>query len=130
MKQWIAAWPKGSDLLSRVPGSNEYQIPAMGVGDRLLVVLSQFKQAGMEAGKEVREVEKLGLYYVATTPALANARQLREFAVRTVQRMTTGEDRVKYDHMFGAGDPENKTFWAASAPVAGDLANRFLAVED
>lgn len=130
MKQRIAARPKGSDLLSRIPGSNEYQIPAMGVGDRLLVALSQFKQAGMEAGKEVQAVEKLGLYYVATTPGLANARQLREFAVRAVQRMPTGEDRVKYDHMFSAGDPENKTFWAASATVAGDLVNRFLAVED
>ena len=84
----------------------------------------------MEAGKEVQAVEKLGLYYVATTPGLANARQLREFAVRAVPRMPIGEDRVKYDHMFSAGDPENKTFWAASAPVAGDLVNRFLAVED
>ncbi len=45
MKQRIASRAKGNDLLSRVPGINEYQIPPMGIGDRLLVVLSQFRQA-------------------------------------------------------------------------------------
>ena len=130
MKQRIAARPKGTDMLSRIPGGNEYQIPAMGVGDRVLVALSQFLQAGKEAGKEGQSVEKLGLYFVATTPRLANARQLREFAVRAVERMPLGEDRIKYDHLFGAGDPENKTFWAQSSPVAGDLANRYVAVRE
>jgi pimeloyl-ACP methyl ester carboxylesterase len=130
MKQRIAARPKGTDMLSRIPGGNEYQIPAMGVGDRVLVALSQFLQAGKEAGKEVKSVEKLGLYFVATTPRLANARQLREFAVRAVERIPLGEDRIKYDHLFGAGDPDNKTFWAQSSPVAGDLANRYVAVRE
>ena len=130
MKQRIASRLKGTDMLSRIPGSNEYQIPAMGVGDRVLVVLSQFLQAGREAGKEVQSVEKLGLYFVAATPRLANARQLPEFAVRAVDRMPPGEDRIKYDHLFGAGDPENKTFWAQSSTVAGDLVNRYLAVRD
>ena len=130
MKQRIASRPKGTDMLSRIPGGNEYQIPAMGVGDRVLVVLSQFLQAGREAGKEIQSVEKLGLYFVAATPRLANARQLREFAVRAVDRMPPGEDRIKYDHLFGAGDPENKTFWAQSSAVAGDLVNRYLAVRE
>ena len=53
MKQRIASRPKGTHMLSRIPGSNEHQIPAMGVGDRVLVVLGQFLQAGREAGKEV-----------------------------------------------------------------------------
>ena len=130
MKKRLEARPKGTDLLSRIPVANQYQIPAMGVGDRLLVVISQFKQAAREAGREIHSVEKLGLYYVATTPGLANARQLREFAVRAVGRLPAGEDRVKYDHLFAAGDPENKTFWAQAAPVAGDLVNRYLMVED
>ena len=130
MKQRIASRPKGTDMLSRIPGSNEHQIPAMGVGDRVLVVLSEFLQAGREARKEVQSVEKLGLYFVAATPPLANARQLPEFAVRAVDRMPPGEDRIKYDHLFGAGDPENKTFWAQSSTVAGDLVNRYLAVRD
>jgi len=130
MKQRIASRPKGTDMLSRIPGSNEYQTPAMGVGDRVLVVLSQFMQVGSEAGKEVQSVEKLGLYFVSATPRPANARQLPEFAVRAVGRMPPGEDRIKYDQLFGAGNPENKTFWAQSSTVAGYLVNRYLAVRD
>ena len=128
MKQRIAVRPKGNDLLSRVPGINEYQIPSMGIGDRLLVALSQFRQAAQETGKEVEWVEKFGLYYVALKPLLGNARQLREFAVRAVQRMPAGEDRIKYDHLFSAGDPENKAFWAEAVSAAGDFENRFVAV--
>ena len=94
------------------------------------MALRQFRQAGQEAGKEVQSVEKLGLYYVALTPNLNNARQLREFAVRAVQRMPSGEGRVKYDHLFSAGDQENKARWAESVPAAGDLENRFVSVHD
>ena len=130
MKQRIAARPKGEDLLSRIPGANEHQIPAMGIGDRVLVALTQFRQAGAESGKDVRSVEKLGLYYVAVTPRLDNARQLREFAVRAVERMPAGEDRVRYDHLFEPGDPQNKDFWIAATAAVGDLSNRYVAVED
>jgi hypothetical protein len=47
-------------------------------------------------------------------------------AVRTIERLPTGEDRVKYDHLFGAGDPQNKAFWMQSLPAAADLANRYV----
>jgi len=130
IKERIASRPKGTDLLSRIPAGNEYEIPSMNLGDRVLVALSQFRQAGRETGRQVQAVEKLGLYYVALNSRLANARQLRELAVRTVERLPTGEDRVKYDHLFGAGDPENKAFWMQSLPAAADLANRFVTLED
>ena len=130
IKNHIASRPKGADLLSRIPAGNEYEIPPMDLGDRLLVVLSQFRQAGQEMSREVQAVEKLGLYYIALNSRLANARQLRELAVRAVERLPTGEDRVKYDHLFGAGDPENKAFWMQSLPAAADLANRFVTLED
>ena len=74
-------------------------------------------------------MEKLGIYYVAVTPRLANARQLREFAVRAVQRLPEGEDRVKYDHLFSPGDPENKEFWIGASVRASDLVNRFVSLE-
>jgi pimeloyl-ACP methyl ester carboxylesterase len=130
IKNHIASRPKGADLLSRIPTGNEYEIPPMDLGDRLLVVLSQFRQAGQEMSREVQAVEKLGLYYIALNSRLTNARQLRELAVRAVERLPTGEDRVKYDHLFGAGDPENKAFWMQSLPAATDLANRFVTLED
>ena len=81
-------------------------------------------------GREVQAVEKLGLYYVALNSRLVNARQLRELAVRTIERLPTGEDRIKYDHLFGAGDLENKAFWMQSLPAATELANRFVTMED
>jgi pimeloyl-ACP methyl ester carboxylesterase len=130
MKKQIASRPKGADLLTRIPAGNEYEIPPMNLGDRVLVVLSQFRQAGREVGREVQAVEKLGLYYIALNSRLANARQLRELAVRAIDRLPTGEDRIKYDHLFGAGDPENKAFWMQSLPAAADLANRFVTLED
>jgi len=75
-------------------------------------------------------VEKLGLYYVALDSRLANARQLHELAIRAIERLPTAEDRIKYDHLFGAGDPENKAFWMQSLPAAAELANRFVTLED
>ncbi len=81
-------------------------------------------------GQQIQGVEKLGLYYIALNSRLANARQLRELAVRAVERLPAGDDRVKYDHLFGAGDPENKAFWMQSLPAANDLANRFVTLED
>jgi len=130
MKSTMASRPKGSDILSRVPTDNEYSIPPLGVGDRLLVVLSQFRQAGKQMGHEVREVEKLGLYYVALNPRLSNARQLREFAVRCAERVLPGDDRLKYDSLFRPGDLENKLFWTQALQSAGALVDSFLLVED
>jgi pimeloyl-ACP methyl ester carboxylesterase len=130
VKKQIASRPKGADLLTRIPAGNEYEIPPMNLGDRVLVVLSQFRQAGREVGREVKAVEKLGLYYIALNSRLSNARQLHELAVRTIERLPKSEDRVKYDHLFGAGDPENKAFWMQSLPAAADLANRFVTLED
>jgi len=130
IKECITSRPKGADLLTRIPAGNEFEIPLMNLGDRVLVVLSQFRQAGQEVGRQVQAVEKLGLYYVALNSRLANARQLCELAVRTIERLPTSEDRVKYDHLFGAGDPENKAFWMQSLPAAADLANRFVTLED
>jgi pimeloyl-ACP methyl ester carboxylesterase len=130
MKKQIASRPKGADLLSRIPAGNEYEIPPMSLGDRVFIVLSQFRNVGQELSREIKEVEKLGLYYVALDSRLASARQLRELAVRAVERLPTGEDRIKYDHLFGAGDPENKAFWMQSLPAAAELANRFVTLED
>jgi pimeloyl-ACP methyl ester carboxylesterase len=130
MKKQIASRPKGVDLLTRIPAGNEYEIPPMNLGDRVLVVLSQFRQAGGEIGREIKAVEKLGLYYIALNSRLSNARQLHELAVRTIERLPKSEDRVKYDHLFGAGDPENKAFWMQSLPAAAELANRFVTMED
>ena len=68
IKQRIAARPKGTDLLSRIPTGHEHVIGPMSLGDRLLIVLSQLRQAGQERSRDIRAIEKLGLYYVALNP--------------------------------------------------------------
>jgi hypothetical protein len=129
MKERMAIRPKGQDLLSRVPAENQFIIPPMSFGDRILIVLSQFAQAGQEIGHEINFVEKLGLYYVALNERLSNARQLHEFAVRAVERVPRGDDRVKYDNLFVPGDPENKRFWLEVSSVAQELVNSYVTIE-
>ena len=130
MKQRISSRSKGVDLLSRIPSEHEFMIPPMGSGDRVLVALSQFRGASKEMGLQVEEIEKLGLYYIALSPRLANARQLRESVVRCIERLQDGENRIKYDNLFSAGDPENKAFWMQAQSNANELVNVFVSFKD
>ena len=130
MKQGIKTRPKGQDVLSRIPSLNEYVIPPLSFSDRVLVVLSQFVRAGKILGREIRYVEKIGLYYIALNSRLSSPRQLYEFAVRAVERGTRSDDRVKYDQLFTPGDPENKRFWLEVSSVAGKLVNSYVLIEE
>ncbi|MBI4885273.1 MAG: AAA family ATPase [Actinobacteria bacterium] len=129
LKQRMAARRKGADVLSRIPEVNQFVIPAMSFGDRVLVVIAQLIKAAHDAGHAIYSIEKLGLYYAAVNSRLANARQLQEFSTRAIGRVTRGDDRVKYDDMFAAGDPENKRFWLNVASIAGDLINTYVRIE-
>ena len=124
----IEARPKGKDLMSRTPEGNRVQVDPLGVGDQISVALSEFLRASASRGRSIRLVEKAALYYLASTPYLCNARQLAEFAARAVRRVPDGEERLKYDHLFGAGDPENKAFWVGMHRDAADLVGRYVEV--
>jgi ABC-type dipeptide/oligopeptide/nickel transport system ATPase component len=128
MKKRISLRQKGIDLLNRIPNGNECVVPSLSVGDKILVALCQLTKAAKELDFEVREVEKLALCYIALNSRLSSARQLRELAVNCVRRMPKGEDRVKYDYLFSAGDPENKEFWQKW--LGEGLVNSFIIVED
>ena len=130
MKGRMAARPKGADLLSCIPNTNQYRIAPMSTGDRMLVAVTHLTSAAREAGSNLRAVEKMALYYIALKPGLGSARQLREFALRAVERLQPGEDRLKYDHLFIQGDPENKAFWIQWRPYHRALVNRFVAIEN
>jgi predicted ATPase len=129
-KDRIGARPKGKDVLSRVPEANGWEIAPMDGGDRILVALSQMLNAASELGRPVSGVEKLALLYLASVPHLANARQLREFAVRAVERGSASDDRVRYDDLFDSGDPANKSYWASVMPHAESLVHSFVQIED
>ncbi len=125
----IEARPKGTDLVSRVSHENRYSIPALLPEDRILVGLMTLMRTAKLMGKTIAEIEKLALYYMALDDHLSSARQLREFAIRCVERMPSSDDRVKYDHLFNPGDEVNKKFWIAAKRDASSLINSFLQVE-
>jgi len=129
-KDRIRARPKGTDVLSRVPETNGWEIAPMDAGDRILVALSQMLNAAAELGRSIAGVEKLALQYLASAPHLANARQLREFAVRAVERGSAKSDRIRYDDLFDSGDPENKRYWASVMPHAAALESSFVHLRD
>ena len=129
-KDRIGARPKGRDVLSRVPEANGWEIDPMDAGDRILVAVSQMLSAASELGRPVSGVEKLALLYLASVPHLANARQLREFAVRAVERGSPSDDRVRYDDLFDSGDPENKSYWTSVMPQAEALVHSFVRIQD
>ncbi len=130
MKDGILKRHKGTDLLSRIPKGNEFEIQGLDLGDRLLVVSSQFLNAARDERREIREVEKLVLYYVALNPELKSARNIRQLAVRCMERIPPGEDRIRYDHLFDPGDPENKEFWIRASRVRNDLVNIFVSLNE
>jgi hypothetical protein len=130
MKERIASRPKGADLLSRIPTTNEYRIEPIGAGDRILVALTHVREAARESAIDVSAVEKMALFYLAVEPRLGSARQLRECAVRAVERLLPEEDRLKYDHLFDPGDPENKAFWMQWRPYHNALLRRFVSIAD
>jgi TolB-like protein/Flp pilus assembly protein TadD len=126
MKENIAGRPKGTDLLSRIPPGNEFVIEPLELGDRLLVLSTQFQNVAIDTGRNIDEVEKMVFYYVASSPRLKSARQIRQLAVRCIERMPLGEERIKYDYLFDAGDVENKEFWISTGELRKLLVGRFV----
>jgi adenylate cyclase len=128
MRRTMEDRPKGRDLLSRVPVANEYRVTPLGTGDRVLVAAVQFLEAAEDEGHSLRDVEKLALYYVAANPAFGSARQLRALADQTAQRIPLGETRLRYDHLFRPGDPENKEFWSRARSSCAPLVGTYIRV--
>jgi len=128
-RQRITVRPKGTDLLSRIPQENSWVVAPLDPGDQVLVAISQMLNAAAASGRTVAAVERLALLYITSAPHLANARQLREFAVRAVGRGSAADDRVRYDDLFESGDPENKAFWVAATPAAEALVGSFVSID-
>lgn len=130
MKRSISQRPKGKDLLSRIFGYNEVIIPPLGAGDRILVATIHMVNTSIQRGIGIREVEKLALYYLSVNPSFSSPRQLSGIASACVQRMPSGEDRIKYDYLFSPGDRENKEFWLETRSALDKLSNKFVTVEN
>ncbi len=130
MKKKIILNNKGPDLLSRVPSTKEYTIPSLGVGDNLVVGASQLIQTATKFNPDINAIEKLGLFYIAVNPKFTSARQISELVTGSIKRIPQGEDRIKYDHLFGPGDPINKDFYQQTKSLDETLSNSFIIVEN
>jgi len=130
MRERMSSRPKGTDLLSRIPHDNMLSIAPLDIGDRLLVALGQLRTAAAETGRTISAVERMALFYVAVDPRLGSPRQLHELCVRAVERLLPGEVRLRYDHFFSPGNPENKAFWVRWQMHHRVLVGRFVNVDD
>jgi KaiC/GvpD/RAD55 family RecA-like ATPase len=130
MEKLIMLRRKGPDLLSRIPHQNKYSLPPMTPEDRMVVAAANIRRLGKISGKRVVDIEKLALYYMALSPQLDSARQLREFVTRCLDKIPAREDRVKYDNLFEPGDARNKEFWLQARSQAPKLMGSFVRIED
>ncbi len=126
MKKKIISYPKGADMLDRVPPGNEYSIPPATARDRVVITAANFKWIGQKKNKEIKNVEKLALYYIALNPLIRSTRQLTDFAAATVNRMRRSTF-VRYDDLFDSGDPKRDQF-LNDYPLSGQLKNHFIRV--
>ena len=130
MLQAMLSRSKGKDLLDRVPISNRFEIPGLTLEDRVVVVAGQVASAARARGQSVREIERLALYYTLKNPDLRTPRQLRELSVGAIERMSSSDDRLKYDDLFSRGDNRDKTFWVSNQDAAAELSNMFVRIAD
>jgi len=128
MKSKIGLCPKGNDMLSRIPYGNEQTVPPLGVGDRVVVALSNLMVASRNLEHRLHEVDKLALLYVSLNPHLSEARKIGQLMVKASQRIPKGEDRLMYDRLFESGSTERMEFWQKWQSEG--LFNSFVTVED
>jgi hypothetical protein len=119
--------PKGRDMLSRVPG--RLSIPPLELGDQLVIAAAQLLSQDRVGSPAIREIERLALVYLTANANLASSRRLADFCVQAVARMGAQESRLKFDHLFDSGDPENKSFWLETTAYHDELINRFVTIE-
>jgi SAM-dependent methyltransferase len=128
-KQRIEKRPKGRDLLARIPSTNEYAIPPLDQGDRIIIAVSQMLNAATDKGRTFTAIDKLAVYYIAMASHIDNPRQIREFAERVVKRASLDENTIRYDDLFDAGDSGRFAFYNSVMPEAERLATTFVSVD-
>jgi hypothetical protein len=120
--------PKGKDLIDRVPADRRFEIPSTTPEDKCMIVAAQVAEAARLRGARVREIEKMLLYYVLSNEDLTSPRQLSDLARDAVRRLSTKDDRLRYDNLFEDGDTRNQRFFAAHLDAANELSGVFVRI--
>lgn len=122
--------PRGADLIDRIPESRRFEIPGSDNEDRLIIFAKQALLAADARHQEVREIERLVLYYVLKSELLSTPRQLTEFAKAAVGRMERADSQLLYDHIFRVGDRRRMEFWVQNLEYATRLQSTFVWVSE
>jgi DNA replication protein DnaC len=118
---------KAKDLLDRIPPWNRETIPLMGIEDKIAIALSNLMAEARKRHLKVREVDKLALLYIALTPDLSSARNVREKMVNAINRLHEGENQIHYRYFF-TDDEEMLQFWKKWENE--DLRGQFVIIVD
>ena len=102
MLEELRSREKGTDAVSRVPASSRVTVPAMDLGDRLLVFISVARAA--KSGEPIGTFERFGLYNVLCRPELDTPREVTIVAQQAAARMRPTETVLRYGHLFDAAE--------------------------
>jgi hypothetical protein len=102
MLEELRSREKGTDAVSRVPAGNRVTVPAMDLGDRLLVFVSVATSA--KNGEAISSLERFGLHNVLCRPELDTPREVTIVAQQAAARMRPTETMMRYGHLFDAAD--------------------------
>ena len=120
MLEELRSREKGTDAVSRVPAGNRVTVPAMDLGDRLLVFVSVATSA--KNGESIGTFERFGLYNVLCRPELDTPREVTIVAQQAAARMRPTETVLRYGHLFDAADEARRfSFRRDHEEVAADL---------
>jgi ATPase family associated with various cellular activities (AAA) len=119
---------KGPDLMRFV--TDLIAIPDYTMWDRLAIFVGSAAEEARKTGKTLTAIEKLALYYVAVVAGGSDAGSLSRLAKDAMSRVTSGDHRLMYDHLF---DPLTDatariTFTAEHHKAVQPLIDRFLKV--
>ena len=112
MKDKIGLFPKGPDLLRRIPDvSRHIALPDMTTEDRIGIFASKVFSIGHTQERCIA-IEKTVLYYVLSARHLVQPSALDDFAKAALARRELGDDVLRYSHLFDPATRIGLDFWS------------------
>jgi predicted ATPase len=106
MLEELRSREKGTDAVSRVPAGNRVTVPAMDLGDRLLVFISVATSA--KSGEPIGSFEQFALHNILCRAELDTPREVTIVAQQAAARMRPTETLLRYGHLFDAADEDRR----------------------
>ena len=120
---------KGNDLITRIPAKNCIELSLPTFEDSFLLILQAIKKKTRKRNLPIKSIEKFAIFYLLMAPKLSNARQLEDFILSGIERVSESDNRLRYDDLFTTGDPENKEFWVYYKDIYDEFKNQYVLIE-